>query len=124
MSKSPNRVIGLVSGLILIVLGVAGLLTPEGALLFGALQVNDVQSGIHLVLGIALAVASFINVTVSRRSNAIVGALLLVLGIVGLFTVGTEYNVLALNAADNVMHFSLSVLLLAVGLGAEQRRSS
>jgi hypothetical protein len=34
--------------------------------------------------------------------------------------VGTPYNVLAINGADNVLHFGTSVVLLAVGLGAER----
>jgi hypothetical protein len=124
MNRSPNRVIGLVSGLILVALGIAGLFTPADALLFGAFQTNPLQCAIHILLGVTLLATSFIGVSVARRSNAIIGALLLLLGIVGLFTAGTVPNALALNSADNVMHFSLSILLLAVGLGAEQPRSS
>jgi len=43
-----------------------------------------------------------------------------VLGLAGLFVIGTGVNVLALNGADNVVHFASAVLLLAVGLGADR----
>jgi hypothetical protein len=120
MSKSPNRLFGFISGLVLLALGIAGLFTPDGSLLLGFFEVNTLQCVIHVVIGVALVVASLLSVRIAQRTNAIVGALLLVLGFVGFFIAGTEYNVLALNAADNVLHCGFSALLLAVGLGAER----
>jgi hypothetical protein len=120
MSKSPNRLLGLISGLVLLALGIVGLFTPAGALLLGLFQVNYLQCGIHIVIGAALVAASLVSVRAAQRCNAIVGAILLALGFVGFFTAGTEYNVLAVNAADNALHCGISAVLLAVGLGAER----
>ena len=57
----------------------------------------------------------------SRAVNSGLGFTLLVLGFAGLLLVGSEFNVLALNAADNVLHFAAAVVLLLVGIGADSR---
>ena len=41
--------------------------------------------------------------------------------ILGLFIIGGSLNLLALNAADNVLHFLSAIVLLGVGLGARAR---
>jgi hypothetical protein len=50
--------------------------------------------------------------------NVGVGTVLLLLGLFGLFVVGTPANLPALNGAGNVLHFAASSALLATGLGA------
>jgi hypothetical protein len=50
-----------------------------------------------------------------------VGAVYLLVGILGLFLVGSEANILALNSADNVLHFASAVVLLGIGLSADKR---
>jgi hypothetical protein len=59
-------------------------------------------------------------------ANTIIGAVYLLLGVVGLLLVGGDnpLNVLALNGADNVLHFASAVVLLAVGLGADRSIAS
>ena len=56
-----------------------------------------------------------------RAANSGLGFALLVLGFAGLLLIGSEFNVLALNAADNVLHFAAAVVLLLVGIGADSR---
>jgi hypothetical protein len=53
-----------------------------------------------------------------------VGAVYLAVGAAGLFLVGTEANIIALNGADNVLHFASALLLLGVGLGADKRATA
>jgi len=49
-----------------------------------------------------------------------VGAAYLLVGILGLFMVGEDWNYLALNQADNVLHFGTAVLALAIALWADR----
>jgi hypothetical protein len=122
---SPNLVVARVLGVLYVLFGIALTIAvvasgPESGLLFGVFQANAAQNIVHVVLGIALIVLSTRSVAVARSGNAGFGAVLLVLGIVGLFLSGTAGNVLALNGAGNAIHFASAVVLLAVGLGAEK----
>ncbi len=54
----------------------------------------------------------------AQLANTLVGLALLLLGLAGLFLIGTSLNFLAINVADNVLHFGTAAVLLAVGLGA------
>ncbi len=128
MRTSPNRMLGLVLGGAYLVIAAAGFAVSvgvgafdtEGATLFGLLRVNPLHNIAHLLIGLALAGAAVVGIHWSRPLNIAVGALYLVLGMFGLFAVGTSANVLAINGGDNVLHFASATLLLAVGLGAER----
>ena len=52
--------------------------------------------------------------------NTTVGAVYLLLGIVGFFLTGTAANILALNVPDHFLHLASAVVLLGVGLGTER----
>ena len=129
MRRSPNRIVAVVAGVVFVVLGAAGFfVTPgteffdlDGALLFEFFSVNIAQNVLHIVLGAALILAGLSSLAAVRRVNGALGAVFLALGILGLFVVPGDLNVLAINGADNVLHLGASVLLLAVGLGAERR---
>lgn len=103
--------------------GVPFLATANEALLLGAFQVNPLQNTLHLVVGALMLAAGFTQPRTARRVNSVAGALLLLLGLVGLYVVGTESNLLALNGAVNALHFGTAVVLLAAGLGAEKQLS-
>lgn len=103
--------------------GVAFLATDNEALLLDAFQVNPLQNLLHLVVGALMLAAGFTQARTARRINSVAGALLLLLGLIGLYVVGTESNVLALNGAGNALHFGTAVVLLAAGLGAEKQFS-
>ena len=126
MTKSPNRVIGLIFGVIYIVIGLVGFtattgvgfFATNGGLLLGLFEVNLAHNLAHLAIGVALFIAALVGPRISALANAGVGALYLVLGIAGLFLVDSQFNFLALNVADNVLHFASAAVLLAVGLGA------
>ena len=126
--RSPNRLLGLLLGVALAALGVAGFLVgstgfadPAGGLLFGVLSTNSAQGLLHLACAAALVVAAVVGLRPSRTVNGGLGAVFLALGLFGLFAVGTPANLLALNGPGNVLHFAVSTVLLAVGLGAERR---
>ena len=131
MSTSPNRVVATVAGIVYLLTGVAGFLVTTGVgfvdtpggLLLGIFEVNGLQNLIHILIGAALLIAGLVGARAARTVNGVAGAAFLVLGLAGLFVVGTGFNVLAINGADNAVHFGSAALLLAVGLGAERDRA-
>jgi hypothetical protein len=128
MSKSPNRLLATVFGIVYVLIGIAGFfvtsgvgfIDPDGGLLLGIFSVNILHNVAHVLIGAALLIAGLSGVRPAKTVNTVVGTAYLLLGIVGLFIVGSAFNILAINGADNVLHFGSAVLLLAVGLGAER----
>jgi Domain of unknown function (DUF4383) len=128
MTKSPNRLLAIVFGAVYLLVGLLGFtvtgpysfFSTEGGLLFGLFEVNIFHNVAHLLIGAALLIAGISSVAAARTVNTTVGAAYLLLGIIGLFLIGSTANVLAINAADNVLHFASAVVLLAVGLGADK----
>ncbi len=128
MTKSPNRLLGVVFGAVYILVGLlgftatsgVGLFDTDGGLLLGIFEVNIFHNVAHLLIGAALLIAGMSRVSAAKATNTTIGAAYLLLGILGLFLVGTSLNILALNAADNVLHFLSAIVLLGVGLGTER----
>jgi hypothetical protein len=128
MHASPNRVVATAIGAIYLIIGVLGFLatmglaffTTTGGLLLGVFEVNPFNNVAHVVIGAALMLAGVSTVLAARTMNVIIGTAYLLLGIVGLFIVNTDANILALNVPDHVLHFGSAVVLLGVGLGADQ----
>jgi hypothetical protein len=128
MRRSPNRILATVFGIVYILIGVAGFFVTSGVgffdttggLLLGIFEVNILHNVAHVLIGAALLLAGVSGVRASKTMNAVIGAAYLALGLIGLFVVGSPFNILAINGADNVLHFGSAVLLLAVGLGAER----
>ncbi|MCU1542876.1 MAG: hypothetical protein JWM50_741 [Microbacteriaceae bacterium] len=130
MSKSPNRLLATIFGVVYILVGLLGFTvsagspffaTDSGALLLGIFEVNNFHNVAHLIIGAALLFGGISSVSAAKSVNTIVGAAYLLLGLVGLFLIGTAANILSLNGADNVLHFGSAIILLAVGLGADKR---
>lgn len=128
MSRSPNRVLGVFFGGVYLLIGLLGFtvtgsvdfFATDGGLLAGILEVNIFRNVTHLVIGSALLLAGLSNIPAARTVNLTVGGLFLLLGLAGLFLVGSPFNYLAVNSAGNVLLFASAVVLLAVGLGAEK----
>lgn len=128
MTRSPNRVFGSIVGTLFLLLGFLGFtatggssfFATEGGLLADVFQVNDFHNVIHLVIGAVLTLAGLSNQAAARAVNAVLGFVLLILGFTGLLLIGSEFNILALNAAGNVLHFAAAVALLLVGIGADR----
>ena len=123
---TPNRIASAVAAVVFGVAGVwgviasagLGLIVVPGALLAGLLSTNLLLSLVHLAIAIALTIGCVRSDHAARVTNVTVGTVLLVLGLFGLFAVGTPANVIALNGVTNVVHFAGSSALLATGLGA------
>ncbi|WP_199422668.1 DUF4383 domain-containing protein [Actinotalea solisilvae] len=127
MNSSPNRLLGTVFGVVYLLVGAAGF-AVTGGVGFAATEgnplvvfdVNPLHNIVHLGIGAALLVAARTSVRAARGVNATVGAVYLLVGVVGLFLVGSAANILALNGADNVLHLASALLLLGVGLAADR----
>ena len=128
MSKSPNRLLATVFGSVYLLVGLlgftatsgVGFLDVKGGLLLGIFEVNVLHNVAHLLIGAALLIAGLSSVRASKTVNTVVGAAYLLLGIVGLFILNSAANILAINTADNVLHFASAVILLGVGVGADK----
>ncbi|MEP6844211.1 MAG: DUF4383 domain-containing protein [Pseudolysinimonas sp.] len=128
MQASTNRIIATVVGTLYLIAGIVGWLTTahqgffatSGGLLVGAFGVNSFHNMLNILIGAALLLAGLSTFTAAKIVTTLTGTFCLVLGLFGLFVIGGPVNVLALNGADNVLHFASAVLLLAVGMGAER----
>ena len=128
LTRSPNRLVGVIFGAVYLLVALLGFLVsggadfagPNGVLLLGIFEVNWLHNIAHLLIGAALLIAGLSNVRSAKSVNGIVGAVYLLLGIVGFFIVDTPVDILALNTADHFLHLASAVVLLFVGLGADK----
>lgn len=128
MRNSPNRLVASVFGAVYLLVGLVGFAVTSGVPFFATeganliiFEVNPLHNIIHLAIGAALLYAGLKNVQTARTVNAGVGAVYLLVGILGLFLLNSPLNIIALNGADNVLHLASAVLLLGVGLSAEKK---
>ena len=128
MRTSPNRLLGTIFGAVYLLVGLLGFavnggigfLATKGGLLLGVFEVNPLHNIAHLLIGAALLIAGLFSVAAAKGVNTTVGAVYLLLGIVGFFLVGTNLNILALNTADHFLHLASAMVLLGVGLAADK----
>jgi Domain of unknown function (DUF4383) len=128
MRNSPNRIVATVFGGVYVLVGLlgfavtggVGFIATEGGLLLGVFQVNPLHNIAHILIGGALLVAGLMSAAAAKAVNTTVGAVYLLLGIVGFFLAGTAANILALNTADHFLHLASAIVLLGVGLGFER----
>ncbi|MBZ4487668.1 DUF4383 domain-containing protein [Microbacterium sp. cx-55] len=128
MSSSPNRIVATIFGAVYLLVGALGFaatsgvdfIATEGGLLLGIFEVNPLHNIAHLLIGAALLVAGLSSVRGAKSVNVTIGAVYLLLGIVGFFLAGTAANILALNTADHFLHLASALVLLGVGLGTER----
>jgi hypothetical protein len=131
VTASPNRLVATIVGALYLVFGLIGfavasgfaLAATSGGLLFGVVQVNNLQNVVHLIVGVTLVLVGRFGVATAKTGNASVGTFSLVFGLVGLFVSGSNSNIFALNGAANALHFATAIVLLAVSLGAEKAGS-
>jgi len=126
--SSPTRLLAVIVGGLYLVGGIAafvisagmGFFAGPGRPLVGVFSTNPSAAVLDILIGAALVMAGLATVAAARIVTTSAGTLFLVLGLAGLFVIGTDVNVLALNGADNALHFASAVVLLGVGLGAER----
>ncbi|WP_431278799.1 DUF4383 domain-containing protein [Leifsonia poae] len=128
MRNSPNRLVATIFGAVYILVGLlgfavtggVGFIATKGGLLLGIFEVNPLHNIAHLLIGAALLIAGLTRVAAAKATNTTIGAVYLLLGIVGFFLVGTGANILALNTPDHFLHLVSAIVLLGVGLAADK----
>ncbi|MBT1002659.1 DUF4383 domain-containing protein [Paenarthrobacter sp. DKR-5] len=127
MRTSPNRLIATIFGAVYLLVGVLGFFVTAGVGFFATsgadliiFEVNPLHNVIHLAIGAALLIAGLNSVPAAKSVNTTVGAVYLLVGILGLFLLNSALNIIALNGPDNVLHLASAVLLLGVGLSQDK----
>ena len=132
MRTSPNRLVATIFGAVYLLVGLlgfaftggVGFVATQGGLLLGIFEVNPLHNVAHLLIGAALLIAGLTRAAAAKAVNTTVGAVYLLLGIVGFFLVGTGANILALNTPDHFLHLASAIVLLGVDLGGGRTISS
>ncbi|WP_375385117.1 DUF4383 domain-containing protein [uncultured Microbacterium sp.] len=127
MRQSPNRLVAVIFGAVYVVVGLlgfavtggVGFIATQGGLLLGIFEVNPLHNIAHLLIGASLMIAGIVSARAAKAVNITIGAVYLLLGIVGFFLVGTALNILALNTFDHFLHLASAIVLLGVGLAAD-----
>ena len=127
-ARSVNQLLGLGFGAVYLLVGVigfavsgTGVADPEGGKILGLFEVNVLHNVVHLAIGALLVLGARRGPRPARGVNTLVGAVYLLVGVLGLFVLESSLNILALNTADNLLHFASAALLLGVGLMADKR---
>ena len=125
-----NSIVAYGFGAIFVLVGVAGFTVTgghtaaghEGGDLLGLFQVNVLHNVVHLAVGAVMLGAAVAGNRAAQLTNVLVGAVYLLLAVVGLFILGdSPANIIALNGADNGLHAALGIALLGTGLAADRR---
>ena len=119
--RGPATTFALAFGAVYLLVGIVGFFitgfdnwvendTDEFLLWF---QINPLHNVVHLLIGGALLAAGSAGERESRGVAMLVGAAYLVVGVVGFFATGNEWNVLALNTADHWLHLGTAAIAFA-----------
>lgn len=126
ITSSPNRLVAVIFGAVFLLVGIFGLfvagdhiISTEGGNILG-FEVNHLHNVVHIVIGAVLLSGGLKSQPMAKNANITVGFVYLVVGILGLFIINTSANFLALNAADNWLHFITAAVLLGVAYGTER----
>lgn len=122
---SRNKLVAYVLGAVYLLLGLAGFAVNSDFAdkntndkLLGLFEINGLHNVVHLAIGVALLAAARAGYRAARSMNMAVGAVYLLVGIIGLFIANdtNSANILSLNGVDNVLHIGSALVLLGVAL--------
>lgn len=105
------RIVAAVFGVVYLVAGVAGFLTSSP--LFGLFEVNLLHNVVHVVLG-AILLYGMMSTSAALMATRLVGAVLLVLGVLGFF-VPDGFGLVPIGGYDVWLHLASGIVLLGVG---------
>ncbi len=126
-TRSVNRLLAYGLGAVYLLIGALGFAVTSGVDFAGregnsllGFQVNPLHNIVHLLVGAVLLLGASRGVAAARSANIAIGGTYLVVGIIGLFILNSDANILALNSADNVLHLVSAAALLGAGLAADK----
>lgn len=102
------------------VTGLNGFASTNGELLLGIFELNPLHNLVHVLVGALLIAGGLAAARTAQLVNTSVGGVYLLVGVLGLFLLGSPANILALNPADNGLHLVSAALLMLVGLTADR----
>lgn len=119
--RSTAATVALGFGVVYVLIGLVGLaltgfsdfVSTEGELLL-VFEVNPLHNLVHLGIGAGLIAGAMASSAGLRAVAWTIGAVYLLVGIVGFFIMDTSANILALNAADNLLHIGTALVLFWV----------
>ena len=133
--RSPNRILATLFGAVYVLVGLLGFFWVNDVpfagpgdgtnAILGIFEVNPLHNIVHLLIGAALLIAGAGTAASARAANSTIGAVYLLLGVVGCFLTAPDggrspINFLSLNVPDHILHLATALLLLATGLGADR----
>ena len=126
--RTLNQTLSLAFGAVYALVGVLGFFVSsdvdfagkDGASLLG-FDVNGLHNVVHLLIGIALLAASRTHAA-ARSANLAIGAVYVLLAVLGPFINDTAADIIGLNGADHVLHLLSGVLLVGVAVAADKTR--
>lgn len=128
LTDSPNRLVAAIFGVVYLLIGVLGFVvtgledfadTNTNETLLG-FELNGLHNIVHLAIGAVLLAAALKGTGPAKGANTLVGGVYLLVGIVGLFILDSDANILSLNGADNVLHLASALVLLGVALSQDR----
>jgi hypothetical protein len=127
-SRTLNQTLALAFGSVYALVGVLGFFVSSdvdfagknGASLLG-FDVNGLHNIVHLLIGVALIVASRTH-AIARSTNVTIGAVYLLLAALGPVINDTAVDIIGLNGPDHFLHAASGVLLVAVAMAGDKRR--
>ncbi|GHO93408.1 membrane protein [Reticulibacter mediterranei] len=119
MNSDIQKTFAFAVGIVFVLVGILGFipaLVPGGALL-GIFAVNVLHSVVHLLIGILGIAAAYTGL--ARRYNQVIGAIYLLLGVLGfippLVIDNALLGIVSINLADNLLHLVAGTAMVAVG---------
>lgn len=127
--RSLNQILALAFGAVYAVVGVLGFFVSSsvpfagerGASLLG-FDVNGLHNIVHLLIGVVLIAASRAHAS-ARGANLTIGAVYILLAVLGPFINNTALDVVGLNGPDHVLHALSGILLVGVAVAADKART-
>ena len=126
--RTLNQTLALAFGAVYALVGLLGFAVSgdvdfagkDGASLLG-FDVNGLHNIVHLLIGVALIAAARTHVA-AKSVNLTIGAVYVLLAVLGPFINDTAADIIGLNGADHVLHLLSGVLLVGVAVAADKAR--
>jgi hypothetical protein len=127
-AKNYARIFGVIFVLVGVVgfflTGFSGFAATDGPVLI-LFQVNPLHNIVHLLLGAIYLIGSRGSEAGARAVVFVLSLAYLAVGVVGLFVIDTNANIVAVNQADNFLHIGTGLLgLIVAGISAARERQT
>jgi glucose uptake protein GlcU len=127
--RTLNQALALAFGAVYALVGVLGFFVSSnvdfagknGASLLG-FDVNGLHNIVHLLIGVALIAAARTHAS-AKATNLTIGAVYVLLAVLGPFINNTAVDIIGLNGPDHFLHLASGVLLVGVALVADKARA-